>query len=432
MHQIKPFTFLWVLISAMVLAPLASRADDPSNRLAELDAEAVKAYRAKDYARFLALEKQSLALAPSNARVLYNVACGEGLQGNAPEAVRLLAQLLTRKLDLGAETDEDFSSIRKSPEWAAFLSRLALLRKPIARSEVAFRLLDPALVATGIAIDPRTGDAYIASVRQRKIVRRTKEGVISDFVSTAKDGLMAVDSLDIDPARRLLFASCGAAPFMTGYTKEDSGRSGLFVFDLTTGKLVRKAMLPADGKRHILNALVLDREGNAYVSDSGPSGVYRLDQGTDQLKVFIAQNVFRSTQGLALSDDEKTLFVADYSDGVWAVDMASKERRRLEEPANAWLAGLDGLTRVHGGFIAVQIGVRPERVLRLRLDKQARRITTVEILEMNHPEYQGPIQGAVSGGAFFYVANSQLDLGDETGAFAADRARATVVLRLPL
>jgi hypothetical protein len=115
MHQIKPFTFLWVLISAMVLAPLASRADDPSNRLAELDAEAVKAYRAKDYARFLALEKQSLALAPSNARVLYNVACGEGLQGNAPEAVRLLDQLLTRKLDLGAETDEDFSSIRKSP-----------------------------------------------------------------------------------------------------------------------------------------------------------------------------------------------------------------------------------------------------------------------------------------------------------------------------
>jgi hypothetical protein len=150
------------------------------------------------------------------------------------------------------------------------------------------------------------------------------------------------------------------------------------------------------------------------------------------LKVFIAQNVFRSTQGLALSDDEKTLFVADYSDGVWAVDMASKERRRLEEPANAWLAGLDGLTRVPGGFIAVQIGVRPQRVLRLRLDKQARRITTVQILEMNHPEYQGPIQGAVSGGAFFYVANSQLDLGDEIGAFASERARPTVVLRLSL
>jgi sugar lactone lactonase YvrE len=431
MNKSKLLTLLCVLFS-IVLPTLASGADDPANRLAELDAEAGKAYRAKDYARFLALEQQALALAPSNARVLYNVACGEGLRGNAREAVRLLDQLLTRKLDLGAETDEDFSSIRKSPEWAAFLSRLAVLRKPMARSEVAFRLEDPALAATGIEIDSLTGDTYIGSVRQRKIVRRTKEGVVSDFVSTAQDGLMAVDALAIDSARRLVFASCGAAPFMTGYTKEDFGRSGLFVFDLKTGKLVRKAMLPADGKRHILNALVLDREGNAYVSDSGIPRVYRLDQGTDELKVFIAQNVFRSTQGLALSDDEKTLFVADYSDGVWAVDMASKERRRLEEPANAWLGGLDGLTRVPGGFIAVQIGVRPQRVLRLRLDKQARRITTVEILEMNHPEYQGPIQGAVSGGPFFYVANSQLDLGDETGAFASERARPTVVLRLSL
>ena len=432
MHKIKPFTFLWVLISAMVLAPLASRADDPANRLAELDAEAGKAYRAKDYARFIVLERQALVLAPSNARVLYNVACGEGLRGNTREAVRLLDQLLARKLDLGAENDEDFASIRKSPEWCAFLARLAELRKPIVHSEVAFRLADPALVATGIAVDPRTGDTYIGSVRQRKIVRRTKDGLVSDFTRPAQDGLMAVDSLAIDSARRLLLASCGVAPFMTGYSKDDYGRSGLFLFDLATGKLLRKAMLPADGKRHILNALVLDRHGNAYVSDSGVAGVYRLEQGTSELKVFIAENVFRSTQGLALSDDEKTLFVADYSDGVWAVDIASKERRRLEDPADAWLPGLDGLTRVPDGFIAVQIGIRPERVLRLRLDKQGRRITTVEILEMNHPEYGGPIQGVVSGGAFFYVANSQLDLGDETGAFAADRARATVVLRLRL
>jgi hypothetical protein len=52
---------------------------------------------------------------------------------------------------------------------------------------------------------------------------------------------------------------------------------------------------------------------------------------------------------------------------------------------------------------------------------------------MNHPGYSGPIQGAVSGASFLYVANSQLDLGNgETGEFAAERARPTVVLRLPL
>jgi hypothetical protein len=72
-------------------------------------------------------------------------------------------------------------------------------------------------------------------------------------------------------------------------------------------------------------------------------------------------------------------------------------------------------------------------VLRLELDRQGPRIAKVDVLEMNLPDYAGPIQGAVIGGDFLYVANSQLALGNgETGAFAEGRARPTVILRLPL
>ncbi len=103
-----------------------------------------------------------------------------------------------------------------------------------------------------------------------------------------------------------------------------------------------------------------------------------------------------------------------------------------EAPADTWLGGLDGLSRVADGFIAVQIGVKPERVVRLRRDPQGQRIAAVEVLESNHPDYNGPIQGAVEGNTFLYVANSQITLANaETGAFAADRARQTVVLSLP-
>ena len=194
-----------------------------------------------------------------------------------------------------------------------------------------------------------------------------------------------------------------------------------------------KALLPADGKRHILNALVLDRDGNAYVSDSGVAGIYRLRRGESELQVFVPGNVFAATQGLALSRDQKTLYVADYTDGLWALDLPSKNRRRIQGPPDAWLGGLDGLSSVKDGFVAVQIGVRPERVLHLRLDREGQKIASVEVLEFNHPAYAGPIQGAVVGGEFFYVANSQLNLAnDQAGTFAANRAQPTVVLRLPL
>jgi hypothetical protein len=72
-------------------------------------------------------------------------------------------------------------------------------------------------------------------------------------------------------------------------------------------------------------------------------------------------------------------------------------------------------------------------VLHLQLDAAQQHIARVDILEMNHPDYAGPIQGDVSGTAFLYIANSQLPLADpHTGVIPADRAKPTVILRLPL
>lgn len=421
-----------LLISSLAAQTEAASANS-AETLASLNTEARAAYQQKDYARFLSLENQALQLSPGNPRLIYNVACGESLQGNSRGAVKRLDQLLALKLDLGAEKDDDFSGIHKSAEWAGFESRLAELRKPIVRSQVAFRLTDPGLLATGIAVDSRTGNIYIASVRERKIVRRSKDGTVSDFISQAQDGFLAGASLAIDPERNILFASTATAPFMAGHQKDDLPQSGVFAFDLKSGKLLKKALLPSDGKQHFLNALALDRNGNVYVSDSAQSGIYELARGKDELEAFVPGNVFRASQGLAFSADEKTLYVADYTNGVWVLDMASKKPRKLEAPAGVWLAGLDGLSRVPGGFIAVQIGVQPERVLHLRLNAGGDKISAVDIMEMNHPDYDGPIQGTVTNGSFLYVANSQLELGNgQTGAFAAERARPTVVLRLPL
>ena len=425
-------TGLAVLLFSLFVMAVSTSQETPATAAA-LNDEAIKAYQAKDYARFLAYEKQALALEPDNPRVVYNVACGESLAGNASEAVRLLDQLLLKKIDLGAETDDDFAGIRKTSEWQAFQTRLTQLRKPLVHSQIAFTLSDPTLVATGIAVDPKTGDTYIASVRQRKIVRRTKQGMVSDFIQQAQDGFLAGDSLAIDPGRSLLYATTSAVPYMLGYQKEDFGRSGMFAFDLKSGKVVKKAMLPADGKRHILNQLAINREGTVYVSDTGVSGIYVLRRGSNELEAFITGGVFRSTQGVALSKDEKTLYVADYLDGLWALDIASKTRRQLQPPAGAWLFGLDGLARHGDSLVSVQIGPKPERVLRIQLDGKGAGIRKVEILEMSHPDYRGPIQGTVAGKDFVYVANSQLDLGDgRTGAFAVDQGRPTVVLRLPL
>src|SRR5215472_15709505 len=101
---------LLAILGTVYSSPLAWAAQEPASPAA-LIAEATKAYQAKDYGRFLVYERRALALEPSNPRLRYNVACGEALAGDVREAFRLLDELVAQKLDLGAETDVDFSSL---------------------------------------------------------------------------------------------------------------------------------------------------------------------------------------------------------------------------------------------------------------------------------------------------------------------------------
>ena len=402
--------------------------------LATLIKNAQSAYQAKDYPAFLALEQKALALAPDDPRILYNVGCGEALVGHAAEAVRLLDKLIARGLDMSADKDSDFNNIHQSPEWKQFEGRLAVLRQPVVRSSTAFTLPDKGLMATSLAVDEQTGDTFISSARERKILKRTKDGVVSDF-ATQKDGLLAVSYLLIDPVRKQLIASVAAVPFMLGFDKKEEGKSGLCFFDLATGKLVRQVFLTGGAAaQHILNSSVIDhKNGSVFVIDAGTHEIYRLRRSSTEFELYVSSVVFPAPQSLAFSADESTMYVADYMDGIWAMEVLSIERRHLDAPPDVYLAGLDGITRVGDAFIGLQIGIHPNRVVRIRLDPKAEKISSVETLESNLPVYSGPTQGVITGGDYLYIANSQIALADPTtGVFALDKANPTTVLRLPL
>jgi hypothetical protein len=220
---------------------------------------------------------------------------------------------------------------------------------------------------------------------------------------------------------------------MQDFRKEDEGKAGICIFDLATGRLLRSAFLPGGREHHLLESMAEDKSGNIFVSDTGTHEVYRLRRASSELEIFLSSLVFRAPHGLALSADERTLYVLDLISGMWAVEVLSNDRVHVEVPAEYWLGGLIGLSRVEDSFVAMQLGSLLTRVVRIRLDAKGERIASVETLDSNDPDYAGPIPGSVSGGNYWYVANSQFALVDtKTGTFAEAQAKPTVVLRLPL
>jgi SMP-30/gluconolaconase/LRE-like protein len=246
--------------------------------------------------------------------------------------------------------------------------------------------------------------------------------------------------LKVDPARRTLWV-CSAAGAAAG---EQDGSSGLFRYDLATGRLVSKHLLPGKPQPHLLNDVALGRNGEVFVTDSKGGGLYRLRPGQEQLEVFLEPGTLIYPNGVALSPDAKKLFVADFAKGLSIVDVASRQVRPLPHPERVNVAGIDGLYylqggrlqggRLHGGsLVAVQNAAGTERIVRFRLRPGLDAIESEEILESRNPLFVIPTTGTLAGGSLVYIANSQLESLDDQGRLKPGaKLEEPVILMLPL
>lgn len=200
--------------------------------------------------------------------------------------------------------------------------RIAVTRAknpPKIQSRPAFVIKEPDLFPEGMAYARYSRRIYAGSI-QRKIVWTDNTGEVHDLVKPGDDGLGYVAGLHVDEARRQLWAvssKFGNTPDIAGMVP------GLFQYDLTTGKRVATFVAPNKSAGGLNDVAVAPSTGLAYTTNTGEGSVYCTKAGSPELELFLPRDSVPGANGIALSDDEKTLFVAgDF--GVQRVDLATK------------------------------------------------------------------------------------------------------------
>lgn len=397
----------------------------------KLERQATADYKAKDYAKFLENIKQASDLRPNHARLLYTLADAYALNDKPDEALAILERLAAMDLFFAIEKDDDFKSLFDTPRFKTLQTRFALNLKAVNQSQKAFTIPQKNLIVEGIAYDKTSKRFFISSIHKRKIVAVDKDGKVSDFSSNADD-LWSVSGMRVDDARKVLWVTTTAFPQMENFRKADDGKSGVFKYDLRTGKLLKKYLLPNIDAKHALGDLIINKRGDVFASDSVSPNIYRIDARKDELEIFLTSDNFNSLQGLAFSPDEKYLFAADYSKGIFRIEMRDKKLMQIKVDQNTNLIAIDGLYFHRGNLIAIQNGFRPHRVARFFLNKDFTAITKSETLEANHIDFNEPTLGVKVGDDFYYIANSQWALTNENGTLAEDKLKEPVILRLKL
>ena len=420
-------TLLLSLLATCHITVFAQTADQMRSA-SEAEQAAIKAYRAKNKHEFLVQIAKANADIPNHPRLIYNLAVAKTLNGLKTEALDSLERLAKMGLSYAFEQNEDLKPLYETERFKAILSQTARNRSPINASEKLFEVGDKELIAESVAYDPKSGSYFVGSVHQRKIIEIGKDGMQTDY-SRPEDGLWSVLGIRVDPVRGYLWAASSAVPQMKGFKESEKGRAGIFKYDLRTRKLLRTFLLPT-GEPHLLGDLAIDVKGDVYATDSVSPSIYKLDLQKGEMSLFLTSDRFSSLQGIAFGKQNAELIVADYSKGIFRIDLVSKVITQIKPAVNITLLGIDGLYYYQGHLVAIQNGVNPNRVIRLELG--GNEITETLILEANHPDFMEPTLGTLIGDDLIYVANSQWPLVNEQAELRLDKLRPTVILKLNL
>jgi len=407
------------LIGLLFACSLNAVADDYGDARADL----VAAYQAQDYQAMVLAAGKSLEARPEYPGALFNLAFAQALSGQPDDSLHTLHRLLAKGIDFSAQNLDEFAVVRELPGWVEYLAGIEKLYEPIGEALVTLQLDDGRFVPEGIAIDA-DGSYFLGSIHRGQLLR---SGETTELLST-RAGHWSVFGMRFAEDGALWFASA-AVPQLSD-AGDDTGKTGLFRIDIESGELTRAAVLPQAAEEQVLGDLVIDGD-SIYTTDSLTGAVYRYSIKANNYETLVEQSGLGSPQGLVFDETRKYLYVADYIGGLYRVSTSDGARERLLVPEAISDHGIDGLYRHGDELIAIQNGIRPNRVVAFSVSGDGLAITGSRTLAANLPEFDEPTLGTVRGDYFYFVANSHWNRFDQENQLP-DGLSGPIILRVSL
>ena len=395
------------LLACLCLALLGPRIQGQENALTQFQKHrraAVEAQRKGEYGPALENYLRLLEMVPEKPDIHYQVAIVQAKLGDTQKALGSLKKALLLGFPM-EELDRSFDALKGSPAFQEVETLFESQKKPVGDSRVAFTIPEKDLLPEGIAYDPGEDCFYLGSLWKNKIIKVGREGKAADFTEEKQDGLRSVAGLKVDAERRILWAVSLVSPPWSGSTPEEAGWSAVFKYNLRNGKLIKKYEFENKGTPHLFNDLAITRAGDVFVTDSIQNEVYAIFQDSDSLESFFRSDEFMYTNGITLGSDDRTLYVASPGNGVYRIDIPSKECRLVSHPDTMTLSGIDGLYFFDNSLVSVQPSLN--RVSRYYLNAEGDSVERLEIIEARNPLFNFPTTGTIAGETFYYIANSQ-------------------------
>nr|WP_299382429.1 SMP-30/gluconolactonase/LRE family protein [Allomuricauda sp.] len=267
------------------------------------------------------------------------------------------------------------------------------------------------LIPEGIAIDPVLQKVYINSLKHNKIMRCNLDGSnTEEFLGANVHGYLPGFGMTIKG--NTLYALGNSLP-------KPRNKSILLLLKASSGERIQS--YPRDTNDFIYwNDIVISTQGKLYITDSESNNLYTLDAELGELKVYYSHDDIKHSNGIAISSDDRYLYLATYTTGIRILDLNTKE---LVNPPNNY-KGIDGMKFHNDCLVAIVNSKRDSNlngVYQFTLNKDLTGIQSEEKIWSLQDPTDIPTTFAIHDNAIYFVADSQLDMLDQQHNTITDR-----------
>jgi hypothetical protein len=336
---------------------------------------------------------------PDRGAALYFLAVSKQHLHETREALALLKDCVALREGFDPAGDPEFRGLKGEKEFDSLVERVHKDFPAVGQAHQALVTEEKDLIPEGLAYDEKQDIFYISSLHRRKIVKITMDSRVADFVPAGRDKLLPVLGIRLDPADGTVWAA-------TTNSAKDAWQTELIHIDAQGNLLGRYA--PRGPEKHGFNDLVVRKNGDVYITSTSTHLVFRWSPKTQAFDTIPVNRALMHPNGIALADNESTLFVADDL-GVVCINLVDKTSHDVIPGPRSTLAGIDGLYWHNGSLVAVQNGIGSPRVAAFRLSKDGGHVMQTTVLENRSVFTVLPTTGAIRGNDFYFIANSQID-----------------------
>lgn len=357
--------------------------------------------------------KQLVKLVPGSLPIKMELAYSYAADDMKSPAYDLLLRMKGQGFGLDVSKDPNFEKIHGTEVWDYIVKSLQSNLKPFGEGKKAFDLPAADLMFNALAWDPVHAKFLVGSARDGGIYHADKQGKISKFIkSDSHNRLWSIMDMAVDGKRNRLWVATTSVFFFKGYDTNNAGQAALAEFDLKTGKLLHR--YPLKGSGVFLSTLALAPDGKVYAADGVNKKLYTVEKG--KLKEFAHNPRLNNIRALAVSGDGKRLYLADTILGVIGLDLESAKAFNLAyNPESLVLPGIVDMHSYKNTLVVIEPGMQPQRVMRLKLSEDGRKVTNAMPLDVANPLFDSLGNGAVAGSKLYFMVNDQRSKYDDHG-----------------